>query len=157
MKSLRSKISFIVIVLLCLSSAAIITFSYFSTEKLIESMYEQKIKEVTQTVSSVINVDDLQVIVDNLAVKDQKKVKAYQDTLEENKKYQKIFSLLSKLKKENHMKFLSIQKYAKESAVAIMDTDTSTDKLQPGKSYHLKSGDRISNLYKGKDPYKSKG
>jgi sigma-B regulation protein RsbU (phosphoserine phosphatase) len=146
-----------VIVLLCLSSSAIITFSYFSTKKLIESMYGQKIKEITQTVSSVINVDDLQVIVDNLTVKDQEKVKAYQDTLGENQKYQKISSLLSKLKKENHIRFLSIQKYTKESAVAIMDTDISTDKLQPGKSYHLKSEDRISNLYEGKNPYESKG
>jgi sigma-B regulation protein RsbU (phosphoserine phosphatase) len=112
-------------------------------------MYEQNIEEVVKTVSFTIEGNKLQEIVDKLSSSDSAEVKRYQDGLKDDKVYQETLSLLRHIKNINHVKFLYIQKFEKNGAVAIMDTDTSSNKFIPGKKYKFSKGEEGIDLKKG--------
>ncbi|MDR1521379.1 MAG: SpoIIE family protein phosphatase [Streptococcaceae bacterium] len=154
--SLRFKISAIAIILLALMSFVVLLFNYVFTEKLIRSTYEQKIGELTKTVALAIDEDQLQMIIKNLTDKNKAKVKDYKESLKNNKIYKEQREMLMQVKKANDVKFLYIQKYEKDKSIAIMDTDTSSNAMIPGDSYHLDVGEKNIDLRKGTKAFMTK-
>ncbi|MDR3156720.1 MAG: hypothetical protein LBT69_02255, partial [Lactobacillales bacterium] len=148
-RSLKFKIVGTVASLLILIVTTLLFSNYYSTKRLVRSMYEQNIEEVVKTVSFTIEGNKLQEIVDKLSSSDSVEVKRYQDGLKDDKVYQETLSLLRHIKNINHVKFLYIQKFEKNGAVAIMDTDTSSNKFIPGKKYKFSKGEEGIDLKKG--------
>lgn len=132
--SLRVKIVLFVVVIASIIATVSIWISYNTYTKTIDEYYKTTLTNLARTAAIMMDAD---------------KIEQYYQTLEKDEEYDEYLDILFEIKENNDIKYLYIEKIVGNTAVAIMDADSSEEAMQLGDTFEISDGADTSSLNEG--------